>query len=405
MVHLSRRNQPSRRLIDQVREAAVLLRKPAMRDALGVACPAHCATRWIDDYPILRFIIDHRDVALDLLGAAAFELDPEFVNLLPLLEKVFLAVRSLEADDASLSGVYVHIEALLRSLNRSAASMECKSTQDFYVESISIIKQLTLDTTNFVFQLAHVLTPSGRIQARDEILRIQTRKESSEDSDDDHLGHSGFVNKTDNSGTSSDEEDILGAEFARDLPAVARLAGAYPSTHAPFADGSPADEPPTGEPRDRGESDELEGEENGDQDLPSDDGVVLSDDTLCAQAEAGLRDILAQWGIDEDLIGRTLGTFQGYVTSAPADLRMRPIPDTNRYPWSIQSGSGPHWAVLSDIAIRLEALVCNEAVSERTNGAMRRLLAPFRMKMKRQVLLSRLTLAKHGTIETGKGRD
>jgi hypothetical protein len=78
---------------------------------------------------------------------------------------------------------------------------------------------------------------------------------------------------------------------------------------------------------------------------------------------------------------------------------MQPIPDANRYSWGIQSAIGTHWAVLADIAIRLEALVCNEAVSERTNGAMRRLLAPFRMKMMRQVLQSRLTIAKHGTIK------
>jgi hypothetical protein len=48
-------------------------------------------------------------------------------------------------------------------------------------------------------------------------------------------------------------------------------------------------------------------------------------------------------------------------------------------------------------------LTCNEAVSERTNGSMRRLLAPFRLKMGRDVLLSRLTIAKHAGAEPPRG--
>jgi hypothetical protein len=58
------------------------------------------------------------------------------------------------------------------------------------------------------------------------------------------------------------------------------------------------------------------------------------------------------------------------------------------------------WGVLPDIALRLEALVCNEAVSERTNGTMRRLLDPFRLKMGKEILLSRLTIAKHTIADT-----
>jgi hypothetical protein len=52
------------------------------------------------------------------------------------------------------------------------------------------------------------------------------------------------------------------------------------------------------------------------------------------------------------------------------------------------------WGVLPDIALRLKALVCNEAVSEGTNGTMRQLLGPFRLQMGREILLSRFTIAK-----------
>jgi hypothetical protein len=39
--------------------------------------------------------------------------------------------------------------------------------------------------------------------------------------------------------------------------------------------------------------------------------------------------------------------------------------------------------------------VCSKAISERTNGMMRRILAPSSLRMGRKTLLSRLTIAKH----------
>jgi hypothetical protein len=77
--------------------------------------------RWISDFQILRFAIDHFDLANGILCASHFELDPEHANLLPLLN-----IRNLEADDASLAGVYPQIEPSLRSLNRHADAMECE---------------------------------------------------------------------------------------------------------------------------------------------------------------------------------------------------------------------------------------------------------------------------------------
>jgi hypothetical protein len=404
MVHLYQQNENYRRIIGQVREAAVLLRKPMNRDVLHATCPMHCATRWIYDYPLLGFITDHLEVATDLLGRSQFELDPQFINLLPLLEKVFLVVRSLEADDASVCGVYSRIEELLRSLSRCADAMECEFMHDLYIECISIIRELTLNTTNYVFQLAHVLTPAGRNQARDEMLQIATGEMPTEVSDDERFDHVAFINETDHSSSESDEEDVLRVGSSTDPPVIARLT-ATPVRDASGLDHSSASDPSARELGAPDETSEIGAEVLEDQDPPSDEPRQHADDTLCAQAEAGLKEIIDQWNIDEDLADRTLGTFQGYVVSAPADLQMRPIPDTKRYPWGVRSGSGAHWALLSDIAVRLQALVCNEAVSERTNGTMRRLLAPFRMKMKREVLLSRLTIAKHGTIEPERSRD
>jgi hypothetical protein len=69
-------NEPYRRLMRQQREAAVLLRKRGAPDALNGACPMHCATRWIYDSSIFRFVIDHFDLANDILRESHFEFDP-----------------------------------------------------------------------------------------------------------------------------------------------------------------------------------------------------------------------------------------------------------------------------------------------------------------------------------------
>jgi hypothetical protein len=71
---------------------------------------------------------------------------------------------SLEAGDSSVGGVCPQIEALLKSLNRQAGVMECEMTRRLSLECIAIINRLSLDTTNGIFQLAYVLTPSGRMR-------------------------------------------------------------------------------------------------------------------------------------------------------------------------------------------------------------------------------------------------
>jgi hypothetical protein len=95
-----------------------------------------------------------------------------------------------------------------------------------------------------------------------------------------------------------------------------------------------------------------------------------------------------------------IGAFQEFITASPADLFLKPIRGKNRYSWAVcchRSG----WDILGDIALRIETLVCNEAVSERTNSAMRRVLAPFRLRMGHDALLSRLTIAKHVSPDSG----
>jgi hypothetical protein len=87
MVELFNQNDWYRELIIEAREIAVFLRKPAPRTAIGATCPGHCATRWIYDYPLVRFLCTHFDQAEQLLQAAGRDIHREILLLLPLLEK------------------------------------------------------------------------------------------------------------------------------------------------------------------------------------------------------------------------------------------------------------------------------------------------------------------------------
>jgi hypothetical protein len=49
-------NHQYRERIDELRSIAVILRKPRYRARVGATCPAHCPTRWIYDWEIMRFI-------------------------------------------------------------------------------------------------------------------------------------------------------------------------------------------------------------------------------------------------------------------------------------------------------------------------------------------------------------
>jgi hypothetical protein len=65
------------------------------------------------------------------------------------------------------------------------------------------------------------------------------------------------------------------------------------------------------------------------------DDIQCSESMLCRQAEAGLVEILNQSKTNAQEQQDILGIFQGYITTAPWDLDMKPIDDNKRYPWAI----------------------------------------------------------------------
>ena len=165
MLELFRENSHYRELIGQAREAEVFLRKPGARAAIGQTCPAHCATRWIYDYPLLRFLCNFYEEAADLLATTRLQLSPQIKLLIPLLEKIFHTMRVFEADDAPLACVVPEIEELLRHLKRNADRQSCADVATIYLDAMSILRRKCFSKTNSIFHLAFVLTPERRTLA------------------------------------------------------------------------------------------------------------------------------------------------------------------------------------------------------------------------------------------------
>jgi hypothetical protein len=139
-----------------------------------------------------------------------------------------------------------------------------------------------------------------------------------------------------------------------------------------------------------------------DIDISEDEDTASLERPLHLEAEAGLGEIMDQFGLSPTEIDEVLGSFQNFLMVAPTDLFLKPTPKTNRYEWAMVGDSEQIHQILADVAQRLEALVCNEAVTERTNSATKRMLSTFRLKMGPDILLSRLTIAWHRNVEVGR---
>jgi hypothetical protein len=77
--------------------------------------------------------------------------------LIPFLENVFVTVHDFEVDHANCGHVYLESHAL---------ATDHPDWREMYFECASIIHRRTLETSNNFFQLAYVLTPSGRNDVR-----------------------------------------------------------------------------------------------------------------------------------------------------------------------------------------------------------------------------------------------
>jgi hypothetical protein len=275
--------------------------------------------------------------------------------------------------------------------------------QTMYLHCAKIITTRTLLTTNYLFHLAYVLTPVGREAARqlqlDSILHHVTAE-------------------------GGEEEEVSPEDMA-----IRREIGPYCVRPGIFDEldeddngdvlTDPLDEGETPVNEDHSEADleeEVEDVGIGEEESESPSFDEMANRTLFELSVLGLDEILLQYsfryeGVDDqyhispEQCQNTKAAFQQFVSASGEELTLRPNNETNRFPWGFHDCMDEGWRILSEIALRLQSLVCNEAVSERTNSAIKRVLGLFRLKMGHDPLLQRLTVARHGPPPPADGAE
>jgi hypothetical protein len=113
------------------------------------------------------------------------------------------------------------------------------------------------------------------------------------------------------------------------------------------------------------------------------------------EAEANLREVLGQYQLSQKGADQTVGLSEGFVSQRLTDLALSIIPSANRRASAWGYHDNGRSETLSDMVLWCEAVVCNEAVSERTNSAMKRMLLPVHLRMSRDIQLFWLTISRH----------
>jgi hypothetical protein len=343
-----------------LRELAVFCRKPEQRRRIGAMCPAFIETRWLYDYRILQFVLRHEAV-IQSLGVETSESHPIAHAVVDLLILWVGLVTALEGSSCSLGLAYPTIHDTTNTLARLRDRQENSDVKQIYSMAIKLINQYTIDSTYDLTQLAYVLTPAGRNAAYDQMQQVLVSAIPSQqelvlelvDFDEQLAGDEGLrIGDAQRDG--EEEEEIADDDNFTDpnLPE--------------FRDAEVA--------------------------LLSIPGCEFPSSYLAHRARIGLDRILDQFRSPVDQTEIIHRAFQHYISSVESAVGVMQGLDPARYCWLSAPTQRREYALLADIALRLEPAICSEAPSERSIGEQRRFLLPHRSRTNTDLLLARTTM-------------
>ena len=135
----------------------------------------------------------------------------------------------------------------------------------------------------------------------------------------------------------------------------------------------------------------VEEEEEETDDEESEEAIKNSDRLCLYQAQSYLSETLEHWGISEKSKSMVMEEFNSFVRNNE-DIYSDQILSCGDYFWENIKFKNPIWNIISEIAMRLHCSPCSEASCERTISSQRLVLTARRMNSKKQLLDARLTL-------------
>jgi hypothetical protein len=363
---LFRECPPFYEFLTALRSIGKTCRKPAYRIRFPRSCPDFVETRWLYDHRILNFVIEQTE-AINSLGLPNCEVSPLFSECSCLLSTLFTLMTQLESSKTPLARAYPLIINGIEELERYTAEAQRRGMNEdnivvmIYKSAVQMIRRFTLDSTYNLLQLAYVLTPDGYKSAKLQLRQPQAFAHDDEQVIEDDLVLEDFLpqladhedGETDE--TSDDEREVEMAVEEEDR----------------------ADPPELDEPIVTHHGSRLEVRE------------LYSCTNLVARARQGLQRITVQFQMDSEEEASLYQAFDAFLADKDRNLQLSASLDGERFLWEVTPAYHPGVALLSDIALRLEPIICSEAASERTIGQQRRHLAPHRMRTNTDLLLAR----------------
>jgi hypothetical protein len=311
----------------------------------------------------LQFVLTH-EYDIKTLRKPRHQVTADYHGFRLLLEIWYDLVIALEGSACRLAEAYPLITSATARLAAFADDSANSRVAATYRKAIRFIDQYTIASSSDILQLAYVLTPAGRKEAVYQLKSVEGLEAPLSDSFSlEMVDFADQLTAHDIAGLSGevDDEDLEGTvEVALDASASQETGDSEENVSASFRLEVPA------------------------ADWPS--------NYLAHRALAGLHLIAQQFGLDENETDRLEAVFHEFVESSGSAGGVKQNFEGTRYLWLSAPIDHPRYAVLAEIARRLEPAICREAPSERAIGQQRRLFAPHRTRTKPDLLSARTTM-------------
>lgn len=363
------------------------------RDKLSAMCPKAQLSRWIVDYELCSFILNHVDQVDAIIRKDILLMNERdsFISDLKSLHRILEILKSLVNifEDPKTP----HFKAF-RILEDAVSFLKRLERSNNYAKSVRLqLERYCMQSKDAgIWMLSYILTPDGRA---DFSWRVNNGYHPPEPNWD-----TAFSLKP-KSTVIEDVEDIvdLSVDISSeklDLPPdEVDYSSEYPNflTEPQNKRGKPEkyyEVIPIDEKEKDNEEKVNDAEEEEEHEDEKQEEEELSN-LPYYPAQKYLETILKNWGINNKSREHVLTKFNTFIRARNDVLKMQSLENGDYY-WEHVQNVDIVWSTLSEIAMRLHCSPCSEASCERTISMQRIVLTARRMCSKKDLLDARLTL-------------
>lgn len=369
------------------------------RDKLSAMCPKAQLSRWIVDYELCSFILNHVDQVGEIIQKDSFlknEKD-KFIRDLKLLHRILEILKSLVNifEDPKTP----HFKAF-RIIEDAISVLKHLEKSNRYAESVRIqLERYCVQSKDAgIWMLSYILTPDGRADFSwrvnngyhppqpnwETAFSIKSKSTVIEDVED-------IVDLSIDLSSEKLELPPEEVDYSTEYPNFLKDAQNKRGKPEKHYEVIPNDENEEDNQEQNGSEEEEEEEEANDAEEDEHEEEEEIRGLPYYPAQKYLETILKNWGINNKSREVVLSRFNTFIRARNDVLKMQGLENGDYY-WEHIQKVDIVWSTLSEIAMRLHCSPCSEASCERTISMQRIVLTARRMCSKKDLLDARLTL-------------